>query len=97
VNAGRLNSRSGSIGSATRRSTTRNATSKAADPANSATMGLLPQPSSLPRTSASTSRNSAPLNVATPAQSMRVAFGSRLSRTFRYVIAIAITPIGTLR
>ena len=35
------------------------------------------------RTSASTSRNSAPLKLATPAQSTRVASGSRLSRSFK--------------
>ena len=58
---------------------------------------MLPQPSSLPRISASTSRNSELENVTRPAQSTRVAFGSRDSRTRAYVIAIAATPIGTFR
>jgi hypothetical protein len=79
----RLNRPSGSIGSFTRRSIATNAASSRPAPANIDTISVLPQPSSLPRTSASTSRNSAPLKVATPAQSTRVAFGSRLSRSFR--------------
>ena len=41
--------------------------------------------------------NSPPLNVVTPAQSTRVAFGSRLSRSFRNVIAVTAIPTGTLR
>ena len=57
----------------------------------------LPQPSSLPRSSASTSITSALLKLTSPSQSMRVAFGSRDSRIFRNVIAIAAIPIGTLR
>ena len=73
MNAGRRNSASGSIGSRTRASMATNAARRTAAPANSDTISGLPQPSSLPRTSASTSRNSEPLNVATPAQSTRVA------------------------
>ena len=60
-------------------------------------MRLLPQPSSFPRIRASTSRNSELENVTSPAQSTLVAFGSRDSRTRRYEIAIAATPIGTFR
>ena len=97
VNAGRLNRARGSIGSPTRRSIAMNATSSTAAAVNSDMISVLLQPSSLPRTSASTSTNSAALNVATPGQSTRVAFGSRDSRSFRYVMAIAATPIGTLR
>ena len=97
MKAGRRKSASGSIGSATRRSTARKAASRSAAPANSDTIRVLPHPSALPRTSASTSASSAVLNVATPAQSMRVACGSRLSRSLSRVMAIAATPIGTLR
>ena len=39
----------------------------------------------------------AALKVATPAQSTRVAFGSRLSRNLRWVTPIAARPIGTFR
>src|SRR5882757_8398655 len=77
---GLLNSPSGSIRAATRRPTTKNAVISTAAPANRETITVLPHPSSLPRTSASTSRNSAPLKVATPAQSIRVALGSALAQ-----------------
>jgi hypothetical protein len=60
-------------------------------------MSGLPQPSSLPRRSASTSINSPVLNVTSPSQSIRVAFGSRDSRSFANVVAIAAAPIGTFR
>jgi hypothetical protein len=83
VKEGSLKSRSGSIGSLTRCSIAMNAPSSAADPANSETIMVLPHPSSLPRTSARTSRSNAALKEATPAQSTRVALGSRLSRSFR--------------
>ena len=97
VKDGRLNSPSGSIGSRTRYWIAMNPMSRAAEPANSDTIRRLPQPSALPRTSASTSSNSAPLKVATPAQSTRVALGSRLSASFNLVTASAATPTGTLR
>ena len=58
------------------------AASSTAAPASSATIRVLPQPSSLPRRSANTSRNSAALKLTSPAQSIRVAFGSRDSRSF---------------
>ena len=48
-----------------------NASSAAAAPTSSATIGALVQPCSLPRSSASTSRNSPAERVAWPAQSMR--------------------------
>ena len=70
------------MGCFTRLSITTNATIKAAAAPSSDTMNVLPQPSSLPRRRPNTSRNSAELNVASPAQSTRVAFGSRLSRSF---------------
>ena len=41
--------------------------------------------------------NSAMLNVTSPSQSVRVASGSRDSRTRATVTAIAARPIGTLR
>jgi hypothetical protein len=81
VNAGRLKSASGSIGSLTRLSIATKAAISTAEPANSEMISVLPQPSSLPRTSASTSMKSAVLKVATPGQSTLVAFGSRLSRS----------------
>ena len=82
VKAGLRNSRSGSIGCFTRLSITTKATSRAAAAPSSATMNVLPQPSSLPRSKPKTSRKSAELKVARPAQSTRVALGSRLSRSF---------------
>ena len=77
VKAGLRNSCSGSIGSFTRLSMAMNATSRAAAPPSSETMIVEPQPSSLPRSSPKTSRNSAELKVTSPAQSMREALGSR--------------------
>ena len=62
---------------------TRKATSRAAAAPKSDRIIVLPQPSSLPRNNPSTSRNSEELKVARPAQSMRVALGSRLSRSLR--------------
>jgi hypothetical protein len=97
VKDGRLNSPSGSIGSLTRRWMAMNATSRAAEPASGDTIRRLPQPSALPRTSASTSRNNAPLKVTTPAQSTPEALGSRLSASFNLVTASAATATGTLR
>ena len=83
VNARRRNSPSGSIGWATRRSIVTNAAISTAELARSETISALPQPSSLPRTSASTSRKRAVENVASPGQSTRVAFGSRDSLSFQ--------------
>jgi hypothetical protein len=97
VKEGILNSASGSIGSRTRCWITTKPRSRTAEPAKSVTISALPQPSSLPRKSASTSRKSAALKVATPGQSTWVASGSRLSPSRRWVIAIAAMPIGTLR
>ena len=85
------------MGSATRRSIATKATSRTAAAENRPTMRVLPHPSSLPRISASTSRNSELENVMRPAQSTLVAFGSRDSRTRAYEIAIAAMPIGTFR
>ena len=73
----------GSIGSATRRSIAMKAAISTAAPASSETISVLPQPSSLPRTSASTSISSAAEKVTTPPQSIRVASGSRDSRSFQ--------------
>jgi hypothetical protein len=97
VKDGSLNSPSGSIGSLARRWMATNATRRAAEPANSDTIRRLPQPSAFPRNSASTSSNSAPLKVAAPAQSTRLALGSRLSRSFSWVTASAANPTGRLR
>ena len=96
MKAGRRNSPSGSIGSLTRRSIATNAASSRAAPAKRPTIRSLPQPSWLPRSSASTSRNSAELKVARPGQSIRVASGSRVSRSLVKVTTIAAMPIGTL-
>src|SRR4029450_8217253 len=85
---------SGSIGSFTRSSMPTNATSSTAAPASSATIAGLPQPSSLPRSSASTKRKRAPTNAVWPAQSIRRAFESRDSRTHRYVAPTAALPTG---
>jgi hypothetical protein len=97
VNARRRNSSSGSIGSFTRCSIAANAASITAAPASRPRISVLPQPSSLPRRSASTSITSALLKVTSPSQSMRVALGSRDSRMRRSVTAIAAMPIGTFR
>jgi hypothetical protein len=58
-----------------------NAMSSAAAPANDATIVWLPQPTSLPRSSANTSRNSPPVKVTRPALSTRGACGSFDSAT----------------
>ena len=60
-------------------------------------MTVLPQPCSLPRMSAKTRRNSAALNVTSPAQSIPPASSSRDSGSLRSVIASVAMPIGTLR
>jgi hypothetical protein len=83
VKARRRKKPSGSIGSATRRSIARNATSSTAAPAKRPTIVGLPQPSALPRTSASTSAKSPTEKVTRPPQSILVAFGSRDSRSFQ--------------
>jgi hypothetical protein len=75
---------------------TRKAAISTAAPANRPRISSLPQPSWLPRSSASTNRNSEVLNVVSPAQSILVAFGSRDSRSFVNVAATAANPIGTL-
>ena len=67
-----------------------------ADATSDATIAVLPQPSSFPRSSASTSRNSAAISVAWPAQSIRRGVGSRPSPTRRQVTHSATAPIGTL-
>ena len=75
---------------------TTNSPSNTADPANSDTIVVLPQPSVSPRISANTSKNSAEVNVVVPIQSIRFPAGSRDSRTRAIVSAAAPTPIGTL-
>ena len=96
MKARRRNRPSGSIGSGTLRSTPMNAARSAAAAPNSAMIWALPQPASLPRSNASTSRNRPPLSVPSPSQSIRPAFGLRDSRTFMYVVASAAIPTGTL-
>ena len=81
MKAGLRNRCSGSIGSFTRAWIAMNAASSTPAPASSATIMVEPQPSSLPRSSPNTSRNSEVENVTSPAQSMREAFGSRDSRS----------------
>ena len=81
VNERSRKKRSGSIGCETRRSTATNAIRAATAPISSSTIGVLVQPCSLPRSSASTSRNRPADSVAWPAQSMPWAFGSRDSST----------------
>ena len=97
MKAGLRNRCSGSIGSFTRVSIARNAIISTVALASSETIRVEPQPSSLPRRRPSTSRNRELENVTSPSQSMREAFGSRLSRTRSWVIAIAAMPIGTFR
>ena len=82
VKAGRGRGRAAASARARAARSRRTPPSAAPPPASSETISVLPQPSSLPRSSASTSRNSEPLKVTRPAQSMRVAFGSRDSRSF---------------
>jgi hypothetical protein len=82
------------MGCATRRSIATKAASRSAAAANRPTISVLPHPSSFPRISASTRRNSELEDVTRPSQSTRVAFGSRDSRTRRYEIAMATTPMG---
>ena len=81
VKAGLRNRCSGSIGSLTRASIATKAASSTPAPASSETIRVEPQPSSLPRSSPSTSRNSAVEKVTRPAQSIRDASGSRVSRS----------------
>ena len=84
------------MGCSTRRSTTMKAAISTAAPTSRLTISVLPQPSSLPRSSASTSRNRELLNVTRPPQSIRSASGSRDSRSLSWVTASAAAPIGTL-
>ena len=72
------------------------AISSAAAAASSTTIVVLPQPSSLPRSSASTSRNRPEASVAWPSQSTRGARGSRDSPTCERVITRQAMPIGRL-
>ncbi len=57
---------------------------------------VLPHPSALLRMTANTSRNSAPVKVTVPIQSMLRPRGSRDSATLVIVSAAATIPIGTL-
>ena len=75
------NIESGSIGSRTRLSITRNATSSTAAAPRPPTISGLPQPSSLPRSSASTSRKRPAPSVIWPGTSTRRAAGSLDSLT----------------
>ena len=59
------------------------------------TIVVLPQPSSLPRISASTRQNRAPLKVTTPAQSTRETDSGRYSRSRREAVTAVANPIGT--
>jgi hypothetical protein len=92
----RRKSASGSIGDFERCWISTNATSAATAPASSPMISALPQPSSLPRSSASTSRNRPELSVIWPGQSSPRAFGSRDSRTQRAVPTRPMIPSGTL-
>jgi hypothetical protein len=67
-------------------------------PPNAASAGIsaLVQPSSLPRSGASTSRNSPPVSVIWPGQSIPRAAGSRDSCTYARVAAMQSSPIGRL-
>ena len=96
VKARLRNSPSGSIGSFTRASTAMKATRKAAAPTSAATIGVLVQPSSLPRSSASTSRNRPAVSVTWPGMSSLRASGSLDSSTKRRVIARHMRPSGRL-
>jgi hypothetical protein len=94
VNDGLRKKLSGSIGSEERRSAITKATSRAAAAASSATIRVEPQPSSLPRSSARTSRNSPPVSVICPGQSSRRARGSRDSCTHVRAIHSTNAPSG---
>ena len=94
--AGILNRPRSSIGWAVSRSLTTKAAMSRAEPTNKATIVVLPQPRSLPRTSPKTSRNRLPENVTKPTQSMRRRRSSRDSATLARVRKMATTPMGTL-
>ena len=94
--AGERNRVRSSMGRSWARSRTTNTTIRAAEPASSATIWVEPQPLSLPRTSANTSRNSEALKVTSPAQSMRVPSGSATPRTCVMVMNTASAPMGRL-
>ena len=63
-------------------------------PTSGTTIFQFPQPSALPRSSASTSMNRDPLNVNVPIQSTRRASGSRDSRSFAIVSALRPLRLG---
>src|SRR6476660_3533140 len=96
VKDGLRNSERSSSGSAARRSTTTNSTSSSAQAAKQPMISALPQPSSLPRISAYTSRKSAGHNSATARRSTPAAAGSRDSRNRSHETTSAASPIGTL-
>ena len=96
MNDGLRNSRSGSIGCVERASMARKATSATAAPANSATICVLPQPTSLPRSSASTSRKRPAVSAIWPGTSTGGVAGSRDSWTLVRVIHRQKMPIGML-
>ncbi len=70
-NARLANIRGGSIGSATRRSTSTKATSAASPPTSVATVSRLPQPTSLPRIRAHTIPSAAAVTSTSPGVSVR--------------------------
>ena len=72
-----------------------NTTMRTADAPKSPTMVALPQPRSLPRTSANTRTNRLEENVTKPTQSMRRSLGSLDSAIFVIVMMTATTPMGT--
>jgi hypothetical protein len=94
--AGRLKRVKSSIGSRCRHSARRKTASSAAAPISRPTMSVLPQPSSGPRTRATTSMTSAPEKEESPIQSTRRVLGALDSCTRNRVISTARTPIGTL-
>ena len=96
VKLGLRNSVRSNIGSSLRHSIATKATSSNPAPTRNDTISVLLQPSSLPRTSAKTSRKSATEKVTKPETSMRPLRGSRDSRRRVNEATIAAIPIGTL-
>jgi len=73
-----------------------NAHSRTTAPPKQARIGALAHPSSLPRSSAKTSRKRPPVSVARPGRSTRAAPGSIDSATKRRTIHRHISPSGRL-
>ena len=96
VNDGLRNHRSGSMGCLTLASTATNAHRSAPAPPRQARICGLDHPSSLPRSSAKTSRKRPPVSVTRPSRSTRGARGSFDSATYVRTIHTHASPSGRL-